>query len=104
MLLFMPAKLPAKRKRAQRVNPSPPIPQTGSNGESPARTVGQNIAQHRNAKGWTQLGLAHAIGYQGPDAGSAVSRMESGSQQPRLSTLARLAEALGVSVGALIKK
>lgn len=51
----------------------------------------------------TQLALAHAIGWKGPDAGAQIARYEAGVNEPRLSTLQRLAEALGVTVGALLK-
>lgn len=66
-----------------------------------AATIAENIHTHRKAAGLTQLDLAHAIGYTGPDAGSYICRLEAG-QQPRLSTLRRIAKALGCELGALV--
>ncbi len=68
----------------------------------PKRTLGSAIKEARRSKGLTQLALAHAIGYTGDDAGAYVSRVESDSQAPRLDTLQRIAEALGVAVCSLL--
>jgi len=65
-------------------------------------TVGQTIKRLREKSGQTQQQTAEAIGYTGTDAGAAISRIESGAQQPRLSTLRLIAKALGVSLAELI--
>ncbi len=67
-----------------------------------AKTLGSAIKEARKAAGLTQLALAHSIGYNGDDAGAYVSRVESDSQAPRLDTLLRIAEALGVAVCSLL--
>jgi len=64
--------------------------------------IGRNIKEARAKKEMTQLALAHAIGYTGDDAGAYISRVEAGSQEPRLDTLSRIAEALGVLVCSLL--
>lgn len=64
--------------------------------------IGNNIRDVRNERGMTQLALAHAIGYNGDDAGAYISRVEAGQQEPRLDTLARIAEALGVTTCSLL--
>lgn len=64
--------------------------------------LGDNIKSARTAKALTQLALAHAIGYTGDDAGAYISRVESGQQAPRLDTLQRIADALGVAVCSLL--
>ncbi len=81
----------AKRKVLKR-----PKPKRG------AKTLGSAIKEARRSKGLTQLALAHSIGYTGDDAGAYVSRVESDSQAPRLDTLQRIAEALGVAVCSLL--
>lgn len=69
---------------------------------STSNYIGENITAARTAKGMTQLALAHAVGWVGPDAGAHISRYESGANEPRLSTLQRLAEALGVAIDVLL--
>lgn len=69
---------------------------------SKAVSLGSNIQSARLQKGMTQLALAHAIGYNGDDAGAYISRVESNTQAPRIDTLQRIAEALGVSVCSLL--
>jgi len=71
---------------------SPPLPD-----------IALNIRDAREAKSLTQLALAHRIGYRGDDAGAYICRLEAGAQEPRLSTVTRLAKALGVSVGHLLR-
>ncbi len=66
-------------------------------------TIGDNIRKAREALGLTQLNVAHKIGYQGDDAGAYICRLEAGSQEPRISTLHRIATALGVSIGQLVR-
>jgi len=68
----------------------------------PARTLGENLKHQRLARNLSQLSLAHAIGLNGDDAGAFISRLELGTQQPRLSTLRKLALALGCKVTELI--
>lgn len=70
--------------------------------KKPKPTLGEQILFYRTKAQKTQLELAHAIGYTGPEAGSYISRLESGAQQPRLVTVQKIAKALGVSVGKLI--
>lgn len=65
-------------------------------------SLGSNIQSARKRKGITQLALAHAIGYTGDDAGAYISRVESNTQAPRIDTLLRIAEALGVTVCSLL--
>lgn len=66
--------------------------------------IGANIRTARLLKPMTQLDLAHAIGWTGADAGAQISRFESGSKEPRISTLQRIAEVLGVTLETLLKK
>jgi transcriptional regulator with XRE-family HTH domain len=67
-------------------------------------TLGGNIRQARTKANLTQLALAHAIGYTGDDAGAYISRVESNTQAPRIDTLLRIAEALGVTMCSLLTK
>jgi transcriptional regulator with XRE-family HTH domain len=67
-------------------------------------TLGGNIRQARTKANMTQLALAHAIGYTGDDAGAYISRVESNTQAPRIDTLLRIAEALGVTMCSLLTK
>lgn len=66
-----------------------------------ATHLGANIRNAREAKPMTQLALAHAIGWVGPDAGAQISRFENGMKEPRFSTLERIAKALGVPLNTL---
>jgi len=65
--------------------------------------IGDNIKLVRERKSMTQLALAHAIGYKGDDAGACISRIESGQQEPRFSTLRKIASALGIEVDFLLR-
>jgi transcriptional regulator with XRE-family HTH domain len=67
-------------------------------------TLGGNIRQARTKANLTQLALAHAIGYTGDDAGAYISRVESNTQAPRIDTLLRIAESLGVTMCSLLTK
>lgn len=67
-------------------------------------TLGENIRNARTKANLTQLALAHAIGYNGDDAGAYISRVESNTQAPRIDTLLRIAEALGVTMCSLLTK
>ncbi len=66
------------------------------------KRIGTNIRNAREAKEMTQLALAHAIGWKGPDAGAQISRFESGTVQPMIGTLQTIAKALGVGVDVLL--
>lgn len=70
--------------------------------EATRSPLGENIKAARTKANMTQLALAHAIGYTGDDAGAYVSRVESGQQAPRIDTLSRIADALGVPVCSLL--
>ncbi len=76
-----------------------PSPTTNPN---PTAAVGAAVAAARARRKMTQLQLAHKIGLVGDDAGAAISRWESGAQEPRLRTLIAIAEALGVSLESLL--
>ena len=82
---------PAKRKARSRPKTKP-------------GDLGSNIKRARTAANLTQLALAHQIGYQGDDAGAYISRVESNHQAPRIDTLQRIADALGVPVCSLLSK
>lgn len=66
-------------------------------------TIGENIRLAREAKGITQLALAHLIGWHGDDAGAQICRYELGKQKPHLATLLLIAAALEVGVNELCK-
>lgn len=66
--------------------------------------IGQAIKHARTKANLTQLALAHAIGYQGDDAGACISRWENNEQAPTLENLSRIANALGVAVCSLLSK
>jgi transcriptional regulator with XRE-family HTH domain len=70
----------------------------------PEKRIGPNIKRWREAAGITQLDLAHKLGFTGSDAGAYISRVESGLQEPRVSTLSRIANALGVTLDDLLHK
>ena len=55
-----------------------------------AETLGERMARLRRAKGWNQSELAKRAGTKS----SQISKFETGTYQPRLETLAKLAEAL----------
>lgn len=65
--------------------------------------IGDNLRQARERKGLTQLALAHKMGYTGNDAGASICHMENGTREPSLRTLRKIAAALGVEVGSLLK-
>ncbi len=80
----------------------PPLkPGLTANGK-PRQSLGSAIKEARTKAQLTQLQLAHRIGYQGDDAGAYISRVESNNQEPRIDTLCRIAEALGVTVCGLL--
>lgn len=69
-----------------------------------ANHLGTTILKARVAKKLTQLALAHAIGFKGPEAGSYICRVEAGEFSPQLGTLYKLADALGVSLETLTRR
>lgn len=91
-----------KRKPTTRVKRHARTRDKRTRKEVPQHSLGQNIKRARTSKGITQLALAHAIGYQGDDAGAYISRVESDTQAPRIDTLLRIAEALGVTMCSLL--
>lgn len=68
--------------------------------------IGDNIIAARHAynsgEGMTQLALAHAIGWNGDDAGAQIARYEGGKVSPTVGVLQRIATALGVGIDALL--
>lgn len=84
-----------RRKPRKRSRPSKEVHPSG---------IGQAIKQARTKANLTQLALAHAIGYQGDDAGACISRWENNEQAPTLENLSRIANALGVAVCSLLAK
>jgi len=64
---------------------------------SPAE-MGERVKRHREAKKMDQEKLA----YLGGVSAKTVSNIECGKHSPRLSTLVRLADVLGVSVSELL--
>ena len=66
--------------------------------DSQLRDVGEQVRLWRNHKGLTQSSLERAAGL----AHNAVSRIERGEvQSPRIETLERLAEVMGISLDQL---
>lgn len=62
------------------------------------RQVGARVAQTRTSHGWTQEQLSEAVGIEPV----SLSRLETGNRALSLSTLARISEALQVSLGDLL--
>jgi transcriptional regulator with XRE-family HTH domain len=72
------------------------------------KKVGERIRQIREAKGITQDALGIAMSLDKPHTikeydKSNVSRLESGKTNPRVFTLYRVAQALGVTLDELMK-
>jgi len=61
--------------------------------------LGERVRQLREARGWSQEGFAHEGGLGRSFAGA----IERGEKDIRLSTLIKLARALGVSLSQLMK-
>lgn len=61
--------------------------------------IGQNIKRIREKKGITQIDLAYECGFEKGN----MSRIEAGRTNPTIKTLAKIAEALGVSITDIIK-
>jgi transcriptional regulator with XRE-family HTH domain len=64
------------------------------------RALGRRIAARRIALGLSQVDVAERLGMASPES---LSRYERGEREPRCSTLARLAEALATTPGALME-
>ena len=60
--------------------------------------IGQRVAKARKDRGWTQEALAEAVGIEPV----SLSRLETGDRALSLSTLARIAEVVGVGLGDLL--
>lgn len=60
--------------------------------------LASNIRRLRKERGWSQETLAFEAGLHATE----ISRLERGLREPRLGTIASVAEALGVTVAALI--
>ena len=67
--------------------------------ESESARLGKNLKQIRTQKGMTQGDIVRTLGV----SRSFVSNIENGKTNPTLSTIKRIADALGVSVDRLLK-
>lgn len=67
--------------------------------ESANEIMGRNVRRLREGRQLTQEDLAHMSGLHAP----AVGRVERAAADSRVSTVERLAEALGVSVASLFE-
>ena len=65
----------------------------------PQERFGRNLREHRLRLGMSQEALAHAAGLHPTE----VSRLERAVRDPRLSTIVRVARALGVTTGQLVQ-
>jgi len=61
--------------------------------------LGRNIKRVRKEKGLIQADIAKAVGVSSP----YLSNIENGKVNPTLTTLSKLAKALGISIEKLIK-
>jgi len=64
-----------------------------------AKKLGQNLKRIRTKKGISQGDIVKTLGM----PKSFVSSIENGKTNPTLATIAKLAKAIGVSVGELMK-
>jgi len=64
-----------------------------------AKKLGQNLKRIRTKKGISQGDIVRTLGM----PKSFVSSIENGKTNPTLATIAKLAKAIGVSVGELMK-
>lgn len=62
------------------------------------RRLANNLKRYRKARGLTQEALARKVGFSLP----YIGRLEIGQHDPPLSTVERLAKALGVKPSALV--
>jgi transcriptional regulator with XRE-family HTH domain len=61
--------------------------------------LGKNLKRIRTAKGITQGDIVRSLGV----SRSFISNIENGKTNPTLATIAKLAEAIGVSIDELLK-
>ena len=61
--------------------------------------LGKNLKRIRTAKGITQGDIVRALGM----TRGSVSNIETGKANPTLATVAKIAKAIGVSLGELMK-
>ena len=61
--------------------------------------LGQNLKRIRTKKGISQNKIAHILGIDR----AFISHIENGKTNPTLSTITKIAKAIGVSVGELMK-
>lgn len=73
-----------------------------TNTVKPKSSLGRNLRHIRENAGLTQLELAHLIGYDTPQAGAIISRIECGAFEPRLDKLGKIAEVLKCTVDELL--
>jgi transcriptional regulator with XRE-family HTH domain len=66
---------------------------------APIERVAMRLKELRKRRGWSQEKLAHEAGI----SRTYLARLETARQDPTLSTLEKLAEALGVKVAKLIE-
>jgi XRE family transcriptional regulator, regulator of sulfur utilization len=66
---------------------------------APVERVAMRVRALRERRGWTQERLAEKAGI----SRGYLARLETARQDPKLSTLEKLARALGVSVAALLR-
>ncbi len=67
--------------------------------KSEAKKLGDNLRRIRTEKGITQGDIAKSLGV----SRGFVSNVENGKTNPTLSTIAKIASAIGVSTGELMK-
>lgn len=67
--------------------------------QAESQKLGKNLKRIRTKKGISQGDIARAIGM---DKGF-ISNIENGKTNPTLATIAKLAKAVGISVGELMK-
>ena len=67
--------------------------------ETEPAKLGRNLKRIRTEKGFTQADVADAVGVPCP----YLSNIENGKVNPTLTTLTKLAKAVGVSVDELLK-
>jgi transcriptional regulator with XRE-family HTH domain len=69
----------------------------------PQGKLGKTMRKARLRKDWSQLDLAHKLGYKGDNAGAIVSRFERGHNKGmQTRCLVRFAKVLGVGVEELM--
>lgn len=69
----------------------------------PQGKLGKTMRKARLRKDWSQLDLAHKLGYKGDNAGAIVSRFERGHNKGmQTRCLVRFAKVLGVRVEELM--